>query len=73
MIIEILHGAILTNKAVKYQAVRLGEQIRVTSDGTTKTITQLRRFTENVGDPIASKRLLLMAVIHSILLYGCKI
>lgn len=80
-ILEIQVGSetIITKEAVKYLGVRLDtkltywQHIKFASERAAKVTASLSRLMANVGGPIASKRKLLMAITHSILLYGCEI
>lgn len=79
--IDLLVGSqvIRVQKTVKYLGVQIDqklnfwEQIKNASDKASKTTTQLSRLMANVRGPSSSKRKLIMAVTHSILLYGSEI
>lgn len=70
---------ISTKILVKYHGLRperkmtFREQIRSSNDKPAKVITMLRMLLSNVGRSTKSKRQLLMAVTHSILLYESEI
>lgn len=76
---NIENEVIATQNSLKYLGITIDrklnfwEHIKRAADKASKTTTQLSRLMANVGGASSSKRKVIMAVTHSILLYGSEI
>ena len=79
IVMRVCSETLCTQSSVKCLGVRLDPKLTYwahtehTAAKASQTTASLSRLMENIGGSLASKRKLLMSVIHSILLYGIEI